>query len=155
MKKNNKTTVYILLPAVIVIWGLIVYRIFGNPAATNFKIKEKPLQFGKVKDEMNNYKDFDLILNYEDPFLGNHERKAKINDKHSTPQIREEQQPAWPSVTYQGCIGDNHGFLAHLTVNNQIFLSGTGQLTEDIDLLKIRQDSILVKFNREQQWFKK
>ena len=71
---KNKSTMYVLLVGVLIIWGLIFYRVFagiGSDNTSSFAIPlKKSLQTTIQKEE----EVFVLLANYRDPFLGSTSR---------------------------------------------------------------------------------
>ena len=88
--KNKKLT-YILVPLVLIVWGLIIYRIFNTIHNTD----DSPLlntPIATINGEKNTLLDtFSLQLNYRDPFLGNLHRK--ISNENATKVVKRAPTP--------------------------------------------------------------
>lgn len=160
--KNKKLT-YILLPAVIGIWGMIFYRIYSGMDGN-----DKPVAAtGNMSAANSNAAaedTFTLIASYRDPFLGS---MAVVNDHPkvsqpaaNTPKPVEPKQVVaapWPSVTYSGMIKNQKSSvqLAMLQVNGQGYTVKTGESIEGVQLLKIYRDSAEVMFQHQKKIIKK
>ena len=156
MKKNNKTTVYFLLPAVVIIWGLIFYRIFGGLSADDIGQFSSKEVFPATKKEALSAPEFHLNLDYPDPFLGGRPVKKNLQKSVAIAPVMVQQGPIWPQIDYRGCVSNEKGAIAYLVVNGQVRLSGEGALKDDeIEILKIKEDSVLIGFEKERQWIKK
>ena len=114
MKKQYKT--YLLLAVVLLVWGLIGFRIVKaiNPSnekeKPNFEIKE--FAYKKVIKK----KAFFVKADYRDPFLGTYPKK-KSKKRVYKKQVVEN----WPSIEFLGTMGDKNGR------NNMYFVSINGK----------------------------
>lgn len=103
MKKQTKT--YLLLVAVLLIWGIIGYKIVGaiSPKPVQEEVEIKTVDF--TPEPLVQKDTFSLIANYRDPFLGTLATKPK---KKSTAKKAIPKNPV-PEVTieYTGLITDN------------------------------------------------
>ena len=156
IKKNSKTTVYILLPAVIFIWGLIFYRIFGGVDTASVKQLSRREAIPTRQKEILGEATFQLDLTYADPFLGGKaKRKEDKTESTITAETSPTPEPALPLVEYRGCIANQRGITAYLVVNGQVNLCGKGQELEGLQIIEIREDSLWVDFGKEKKWIKK
>ena len=142
--KNKKLT-YILLPLVITVWGLVVYRIFfdGKTKPENISTIAKPLIKELSKEEKSTYK---LIANYRDPFLNklaqsnveSKENKEKEENNNRATNLRRRRtnvsRNRWPEVSYGGFIqGDkNREITILLKVKNRDYLAQEGDTIQQI-----------------------
>lgn len=156
--------VYLLFFAVAVVWGIILHKIFFKQEEESFKV-DRP----KTKVENNSYSryetktdTFKLVLSYRDPFLNSSRRIVDTNKSEPKvlPErvITTERQPvaAWPEVTYKGRIINplSKKAVAIITVNGTERMFEEGQTFRDVKLLKNKRDSILVRWNGLQKYFK-
>jgi len=159
--KNKKLT-YVLLPLVILLWGLIFYRIYDRVHRDGVpeKINSLPV-FQQGKDTATHQ--FTIQANYRDPFIVRHTEKNTIKQPEQ-PEItnrkvsllrnqRPIQQVRWPEITFGGLIL-NEGSdkkTALLSVNRQNFLLCQGEEREGIRLEKLYSDSINVAYQGEKK----
>lgn len=159
---KNKKLIYVLLPAVLVIWGIIFYRIF-NAAGGDDNISSFS-DTGAREAQVSSYADtFSIIGDYRDPFMG----KLAIAERpkpvmRTQPRAKEEKpQPpvkiAWPSIGYSGMIKNQKSAvqLAMMQVNGQSYTLKAGQSAEGVQLVKIFRDSVEVIFQNEKRTIRK
>ena len=72
---KNKKNIYILLPAVILIWGLLGYRIFSGLKPSNTAEEKLTVRAFKPQ-ELKESEPFTISTDYRDPFLGTYKKKA-------------------------------------------------------------------------------
>lgn len=149
--KNKKMT-YLLGVLVIVVWGLILYRIFaatnggdgGAPIITSTTVKETYDDYALPKDTTH------LLLNYRDPF-------GLVKQKDTDTRVKPVRRaiavlkPAidWGFIKYSGYIRNpgSKKLVAILSINGKSELLGEGEAVEKVKLLKNMRDSVKVSFN--------
>lgn len=156
---------YLLLCAVAVVWGVIVYRLFFNDPVDDGS--SGFLQPKTVHEPYNQYvaknDTFKLALNYRDPFLGKindqpealikvipADHKASIPVKFVPPPVN------WTVIRYSGYIINpkTKKIVAIVTVNDQERMMGEGEHFQGLKLLKNKKDSILVSWMGKQKYIK-
>jgi len=162
--KNKKLT-YILFPLVILIWGLVIYRIFfqNRISSDNLQVHErvKTLQIEKVDKEQ-----YDLVADYRDPFLSNITapfEKNPENENKELEQVNLRRQRAnissvrWPEVSYGGFIKNDkeNKFTLLFGVQKRNYLVHVGDTIQEIYIKAFYRDSILVVYNNEEKILKK
>lgn len=159
---KNKKLIYVLLPAVLVIWGIIFYRIFNAAGGDdNISSFNDP---GIREAQVSSYTDtFSIVADYRDPFMG----KLAVENRPKTvvtvqPRITEPkpQSPvkiAWPSIGYSGMIKNQKSALqlALLQVDGKSHTLKAGQSVEGVQLVKIFRDSVEVIFQNEKRTIRK
>lgn len=166
--KDNKYAPYILAPILLIVWGLVFYKIyqavygeeegFAMPAFQNIPVFDAP-----QKDSS-----FALLLDYNDPFLG---KKWKVNHhpkttnsvrtqprKVSSPKTVVKTQPAttptgaparpFPPIQYQAfqvMEGDTSVFLK--IANRPYYNMHKGDQQSGITIEQIYKDSIRLFFD--------
>ena len=149
---KNKKAAYLLLPIVILIWGYIGYRVIDyvedDPISpVSHAVKVDPVIHSEVPDE------FELLLNYRDPFLGDVEKpmkKASLkndqNPKVQKPAIATE--VPWPKIAYGGMIKSNNtGInLASINIGGSSHMLRGGEIADGVKVLFIYRDSVRVEF---------
>jgi len=161
---KNKAVTYLLICAVALVWGIIVYRVFfvdpSDDTDGRFlspKVVHEPFDQYTPKNDT-----FKLALNYRDPFVG----KAKpvvVEEKVSAGPIAPPlpyKPPApplnWSSIKYSGYITNpkTKKLVAILTVNNKERMLGEGESLEGVKLLKNKKDSVLLSWMGKQKYIK-
>lgn len=146
---KSKKSIYILLPVVLIIWGLIIYRFFSfsnteaveEPANNNFLVK--PLAV-KPRDTIA------INVHYRDPFLGKmYAPSAKIRkDAKSIKNVTPDAPLQWPPIIYKGIVSDtkNKKKVFMLIINGNTFLMSEKDKEQDITLKGGNRDFIEVTY---------
>ena len=147
---KNKGNIKILLPAVVLIWALLIYKFVAalNPeeqaetfiANTDYKVPEV-----KKRDT------FSLQYLYHDPFLDKAYRKEKKAGVGSKSIATE----PWPSIQFIGSVADNGGKDAVyiLTVNGSQHLLKRGESAGDIKVISGENSQVKLRFNGQSKVF--
>jgi len=153
----------ILLIGVAFIWGLLIYKFFGNSFSANdnqqnFAIvsnEEKPITVQKDT--------FDLKTYTRDPFLGNIVKTRRavsgiknrtISSKKTKPLVTVQ----WPQLHYLGFVKETKAKepLLLLKVNGKLMRKKSSfEFAEGFKVLNFYKDSIVVQFNAGQKTIKK
>jgi hypothetical protein len=152
--KNKKLT-YFLGFAVLVIWGLIIYRVIGAFNSDDDQATTAPVS--RKKEPFNDYavpKDTTrLILNYRDPFglipfkdtvkAVSHERMARNITVAAATAMN------WGFIKYSGYIRNPRSkqLIALVQINGKSADMREGDVVDKVKLLKNMQDSVKVLFN--------
>jgi hypothetical protein len=147
---KSKKSLYILLPAVLLLWGYIAFKIYkhmsggGEVIITSNRVIQECIE-DNVPDT------FSLILDYKDPFLSrniivpntskNRVRKVKPTIKHIH----------WPEIIYQGRMVNQQTKRSKvsLSVGGVDVILSIGETKNEIKLMKSYADSIKVQFQGE------
>lgn len=143
---KNKKNIKILVPIVIIIWGVLLYKIYEafNPEdstipqtiATNFttpKIQKKDT--------------FSLLPVGQDPFLGTMYSKAKSKGSgNGTPKSKED--IAWPTINYFGIVSDKNSksSVFIIEINGQQHLLKRGDIIEEIELIRGGKGKVKLRY---------
>jgi len=144
---KNKKNIYILLPVVIVLWGLVIYRFFSyaaprpteNPQAVSFSLKPVTVQ---QRDTVA------LDVNYRDPFLGKMYSREMPKKASSKRKITVKEPVQWPQVIYKGIVSDtkNKMKVFMLIINGQTHLVKEKETVGDIFLKSGNRHTITIKY---------
>lgn len=161
---KNKKTAWILLPAVLSIWGFLGWKLYdamkddAPVTADSDTITFAPEEKQVVPDT------YQLLLDYSDPFLTTSKpvRKSdpKLNHhtpKQTTPKTETMAVAQWPEIRYAGLVkspkdGKVVGFL---TINGTSHFVKNGDVVELISVKSIWKDSALVGFGKESRTVRK
>jgi hypothetical protein len=150
MKQKKMTNILGLL--VLLVWGLIIYRVVMSMAGDNGA--RAPALQPLVKEAYNDYsatKDTcKLRLNYRDPF------SAAPKDTVVLPKLRSLGKPAalpqpvinWGAIKYSGFIRNpkSHKLLAIMVVNGKNIMLAEGEIADEVKLLKNLKDSVKISY---------
>jgi hypothetical protein len=161
---TDKKNLYILLPAVAVVWGMILYRIINGLSPDQPKALYAVKETGDDEIKIDSL-DNELLLNYRDPFYSiseeiykpvlsetNLTRKQSTLEKKDTPLKLERFQ-----IKYFGMM-QNHKTQKKMAL---IILNGAYHYVEkgtEVDLFKIVQitpDSIGISIENQTHYFRK
>lgn len=148
---NNKKTSYFLLPIVVAIWSIIIYKIYSAvhqedisspnfaqveiPGITYPKITPKKIQLNKVE---------------RDPFLNKIYRNRDIAKKK-----KRLKQIEWPLINYLGLISTStrQEKIAIFKINNQEVLLGINEEFKGIKVLSVNSQKAKIIYKNEQRSF--
>ena len=164
---KNKKIIYILLPAVLLIWGIIIFRIIKG---VNPDINSEQIEFianNNIETEV--FTDtFKIIADYRDPFLGkiisNQNKKIFTNkntNKNTNKKPVEEIKPEFfeqlPAMRYKGSIKNkkDNSFLAIIQFKNKKTLMRKNEVRKDVKVIAIFADSVMIEFNDRMYTLKK
>jgi len=148
---------YILVPLIIIIWGILFYRLYllFFPSET-LVITQGEIIIANTNTSFK--KDtFNLIDNYRDPFLGKRETSVEKPEKLSLSVPvnigKKTNSLQWPSVSYTGMVKKEKSILplAFIHINGNEHLVRQGDKIEGILLKKVYKDSIEVVFEKEKK----
>jgi hypothetical protein len=173
--KDNKYAPYILGPILLMVWGLIFYKIYQAvySGEENFDIPQYstlPVFEEKQKDDT-----YVLLADYKDPFLGkrfnyasnennrsremasrNANSRPKTNSASSKPVVRTIASKPFPAFVYQGFQIMDADTVALVKINNRFYpVARKGNTIQGVEVKGIYKDSIQVQFENQQQTFLK
>jgi len=152
--KNKKLT-YFLIFIVLIVWGLIIYRIFAVVGANDDTL---PVSSTKLAKEP--YNDFSipkdtskLLLNYRDPFgLTKQKDTAAAVVKIKNVKIVQSSSVTpfnWSFIQYAGYIRNSSSkkLIALVSINGKNEMLSEGDIKDQVKLIKNLRDSIKISFN--------
>ncbi len=155
---KDKKTVYILIPVVLLIWGIIFYRIYGFFNGGNNQAFHTPQLVITDSAELLN-DSFNIHADYRDPFL---DKAIKKQISGSGTTVAKPVKPVptsspWPAIVYGGIIKNqkSNKQLALIQINGQSNMMKAGEEANGVQLLKVFKDSIEVKFGKEKKYISK
>lgn len=138
---KSKATTYLLIAVVIIVWGIIGWRIFSpkDDAAQSPPAPKKTGVAAKAADT--------LVLNYRDPFLGAAAQPKKAAAKPPrTPQTAAPKPPPEPAVVhnlrYMGRIMRDKAAYGLVEIGGTLNTMKTGEMVEGYKLVKLYDDSV-------------
>lgn len=145
-KMNGKTKTYILLVAVLAIWGIIGYRVLGavSPNVTIEEPQKSVVAFVPKADMVSDT--FSIHPKERDPFLGHLYIKKKLKLRVVKTSVNKEL--VWPSILYHGMISKQSGkeALYIVSINGQQQILKTGQSIDGVTLKKANKTEIQISF---------
>lgn len=147
---KNKKNIYFLLPAVLLIWGFLGYRIFSpvqtNTTHTNLAITDIVFKPNAFKESA----PFTIKANYRDPFLGT---TAAIKPKVTFKPQQLSKLP-FPQVIYKGVVSSsNRQEVFIVNIDGKQYFFKKYQTHQGVKLISSNSKSITLKFQGQQQTF--
>lgn len=153
---GSKKKTYILLTVVILVWGLIGFRIYKavKPAIPKIKTSDKIASFKPINVIKNDT--FSLKSDYRDPFLGTFaikKRTQKTTKKKTKLKPEKITKIIFPKIRFKGIIAPKNNnakrFIIKINANKVLFkLLETHQ---EIKLLKGDDKEVVVLYKGEQK----
>jgi type II secretory pathway component PulC len=158
--KSNKS-LYILLPVVFIVWGIIIYRLVkyvgqGNAALPTPAFIEANFEPEKLQEDT-----FTISANYRDPFLGEIKKVEAITGapKPMKPAPKPVAKPEipWPTIIFKGLIKnkDAKKTYALLTINGKTKSFSDKEEWQGIKIQSVVKDSVLLIYNKQKRSFKR
>lgn len=148
LQLKNKGKTYLLLVAVLGIWGTIAYKIVIGLSPDELEITAQSFDVSFNPKRPKQTDTFSINDVEKDPFLG-----TLASNKTATKSPKRvslvESDIAMPSVTYSGLIQrqDSNSKVFIVNINNQQHLLKLGQTINDVKLISGNKSSITIRFN--------
>ena len=155
---KNKKLLYILIPATVILWGIIVFKIVSH--LKNRSIYSEDYYLPEMKPEADSvFKAYKLLANYNDPFRINKRsyssgqkketKKTPVQTTNLRHERRNQQRIFWPSVTYSGTIINMQKQVALIQIDMKNFLMMEGEEQNMVKLQRLFPDSVIMVFEGE------
>lgn len=155
---KNNTTKYLLVIFVVVVWGLIFYKVVKLVKSSDVP-RRNNLVSTNEESANKNVDTFNIIANYADPFLKRSilvRSSNTIVGKNEKPQTRNTEKKVvllknWPNISYAGLVSSFMGnkSTALISINGESCVMKKGDILKDIELITITKDSVKLKFQNE------
>lgn len=154
MKK--KKTLYMMLPLVVLVWGFVLYQLFGSFFSPPNYAKEefKPIvNIAEIKKDT-----FLIVADYRDPFLGKKVRRrvkssgAVSKNRTGTRKTKTSKtEKVWPVIIYKGMIKNNNSDrrVGILNVGGKEYLIKEKDIVGEVTILSINKNKVNVRFQKE------
>jgi hypothetical protein len=153
---KNKKVIYLLIFLVVIIWGMVIFRIVRRPDNSVL------LQTSNSKDTTGfvipTGDTFEIINSYEDPFRISVKPKGKPRVENNTarqtlPVVKKD----WPKIELQGLIKDQTSSktVVLLKINERNSTIRMNDESQGVRFIKAAGDSVLLEFNREKKFFRR
>lgn len=160
---KSKTTLWILIPAVLGIWGAIGWQVYAamkgdgdNVGAVHGSPFTVPGSPSAIPDT------FSLLLDYPDPFAAqNTKPKVNVKSQSQTTQPKTTtpvpEQTQWPNIVYSGLMKQPSSgkMLGFLSVNGVSYFVKEGDEVGGVRVDNIAASKVIVEFNKTKREFSK
>ena len=153
---KNKKLAYILFPVVLLVWGIVGYKLYVK----FFGEEDAIVASTEIvsADKANTFTDhFDIENNYRDPFLGNAVREAVVSAQAQQAPVQRQVVVAppvlkpmvyWPAIKVGGIVNEKK-FMGIISGKNVLLSKGEQAL--GVTFVKSSKDSVWFKFSNEQK----
>lgn len=168
--KDNKYAPYILGPILLLIWGLIFYKIYQAVYGNGEELEVPSYGALPVFETVQKDSSYALLVDYRDPFLGKRFQynssspssfsprtaaPSRVSNNRKSPPIPK-QQPTppknFPKIIYQGYQILETDTIALLNINGKFYPTARkGAVLQGVQVQGIDKDSIQVGYQGEQQ----
>ncbi|MBA7543585.1 hypothetical protein ES705_35916 [subsurface metagenome] len=162
---KNRKLLYILIPASVIIWGAIAINIINNlRRSTDYK-QENYLPFSESSSDSVE-EGYTLIADYPDPFRPQYTSSpVSIAQKNEKTQVRntrtdrrnpiQRRRIVWPNIEYLGVIINEDQRVALLKIDNSNTIMQAGDVSRQIKLKKMYNDSVQLIYQGEEKVYHK
>jgi hypothetical protein len=156
---KSKKLVYGLLILVLLIWGIIAYRIVSALKKDKPAVMPANKAHALIKSDTET-KDFEIVANYRDPFLGQLVKKETgkvISTVKPAPKKIPVSTLVWPQIKFGGIIRNQQSKqpLALVTINGKEKIMKEKETVFEITLSKIYRDSAEFDYQKEKKIIRK
>lgn len=160
---KNKKLIWVLAPAVLFIWGLIIYRVVKTVNGNDELIVSALGQPEAIQTAEMDTSTYVLRLDYEDPFLKK-QKSVPPSSPASSGAVKKTQvrKPVvkktvkklplkWPAITYLGIINGQQKDLCLLELDGASLFMVKGEVQSDLKLLEVYPDSVRLEFKKREK----
>lgn len=143
---KNKTKTYLLIAAVLGIWGTVAYQFFSGISPKTSQVVEAPSASTFKPQTQKPIDTFSVTEVARDPFLGTLKQK-----RVSTNKLRSKKRDTinQPHIVYKGLVKrqETNQQVFVIDIDNTQYLLKKGQTVKSVTLLKGDSEKISVRFN--------
>ncbi|WP_412560651.1 hypothetical protein [Winogradskyella sp. MIT101101] len=153
---KNKAKTYLLLAAVLGVWGTIAYKIVNGLSPEEPEIAEQNFDVAFNPKQQNALDTFSIKDVDRDPFLGTLSTRKQTSGK-KVKSIKEQQKPLPQlNITYGGLIQNQNSKskVFVVNINNQQYLLKPGQTVNNVKLISGDKQSIIIRYDGKNQTIK-
>ncbi len=148
---NKKRNIYILLPVVLIVWGIIGYKIYQSIKPKTQPVVKQNYEYKYQPITSNDDFTYSLHTNYRDPFLGTLPKKKTTKKRQvSKPSKKKSvKKKPFPRITYKGLVNPkvvSKESVFMIEINGKSELLKIGQSFSNITLLSGHKKEISIRF---------
>ncbi len=152
---KNKKNIYILLTAVLLVWGILGYRIFSTVNPSNKKLQTAIVSNSFKPQQLQESETFIINTDYRDPFLGTFSKKKKVKVKKIIRTTRKTPKTPFPVIIYKGLVSakgkQQQVFL--INIAGQQYFFKKNNTYKEVKLLRGSNKQVVLRFQGQQQAF--
>lgn len=146
MTKQQKT--YILLIAVLIVWGIIGFQIYNylNPEEDIVET----LSFEEYSPTLKKEKEiYEVKLHKRDPFLG----KILVAPKVTTVAVKKKESVIFPQILYNGLVESGNTKTFVISIDGKQTVFKLGQVVKNIKLVKANSKEVVLEYMKERKTY--
>lgn len=170
--KDNKYAPYVLGPILLLIWGLIFYKIYQAVYGNGEELEVPSYGALPVFETVQKDSGYALLMDYRDPFLGGRFQYKNTSSNTTPPRTntpprvtnsRRKTTPSpaqpkttipFPKVIYQGYQILEQDTIALLNINGKFYPTARkGAVLQGVEVVEIYRDSVQLGYRGGQQTF--
>jgi len=152
---KNKKNIYILLTAVLLVWGILGYRIFLTVNPNNNKQQTAVASKSFKPQQLQELETFTINTDYRDPFLGSFSQKKSTKPKKPTKVIVKTSKIPFPAIIYKGLVSakgkQQQIFLINIDGQQYFFMKNNTH--KEVKLIQGSSKQVVLRFQGKQQSF--
>lgn len=157
--KNKKVT-YLLLVAVAIVWGLVIYQFFNRVGGADTFVSDN---YVAMADNIQVEQDtFEIVANYRDPFLGTMKRANYHAPVSSSAKIKKKPEPKpevsidWSFLSYTGKVENtvNEKSAYGILIYDDSYIMSKGDEVQGVILDLVYGDSVRVIYQDQKKVLK-
>jgi cytoskeletal protein RodZ len=162
---KSKTSLWILIPAVLGIWGAIGWNVYSAMNGDEDNATLKTVESSQQTENKAAPDTFELLLDYPDPFTNDpYKQKTTAavihntnNHQHTTTASAVQEEAAWPTIIYSGLVKQpaTGKMLGFLSVNGGSYFVKEGVEVEGVRVEKISENGVVVLWNGQSKEIRK
>lgn len=143
---NKKQKTYLLLLAVLVVWGAVGFQIYSysNP---EIPVSEMPIARKFVPKPIETTEGYSIQPDYRDPFLGKLYKKPTTKPKRK--KIKAKPPVVFPAISYNGVIKAGKKYTYLITINGSQEIFKAKQVSKGVELLRGNDQEVTLKYQGE------
>lgn len=150
---KSKTTLWILIPAVLGIWGAIGWQVYAAMKGDEDNAAPKVISTETGENKTIVPDTFSLLLDYPDPFAAQN-TKPKVNVKQPSQTTQPKttapvpEQTQWPNIVYSGLVKQPSSgkMLGFLSVNGVSYFVKEGDEVGGVRVESLNNSSVSVRY---------
>ena len=161
---KNRFTQYMLIILAIIIWGVIMYKVY-NQFSKKGEITNRERTYNQKSKEAVVKDSFKIMANYNNPFvevIGNELMSAEENDRQMNEEkINDMIEPPrieWPAIKFFGSVINRKKpdiKLNLVNIANNDYLMKKGDDIKGVKLIMAFKDSVILTYKKEIKTFTK
>jgi hypothetical protein len=162
---KSKTSLWILIPAVLGIWGAIGWNVYSAMNGDEDNATVKTIASSQQTENKVAPDTFELLLDYPDPFTNDpYKQKTTAavihntnNHQHTAIASAPKEDAQWPTIIYSGLVKQpaTGKMLGFLSVNGESYFVKVGDEVGGVRVIAITGEEILLSYKSQLEHFNK